>query len=154
MPANAIWDSLPECETEISGNVQFVLDGGSLLQCIPWTRGATYKEICTVYTEYISRKFGEAIIVFDRYDGSSTKDMVHIRRAKGQAGTAVTFTKDMKLTMKKLNFLANSNNKQQFINMLSKYFENRYKVYHAQGDADVLIIQKTIESATLINTFI
>lgn len=35
--ANAIWDSLMQDSPGISGEVQFVLDGGSLLLCIPWT---------------------------------------------------------------------------------------------------------------------
>ena len=79
-----------------------MLDGGSLLQRIPWTQGATYREICTVYTDYVAKKYGKAIVVFDGYGESSTKDVVHQRRAKGQAGVAVTFTEDMKLTMKKV----------------------------------------------------
>ena len=147
--ANTIWDNLTQDSPGISGEVQFVLDGGSLLQRIPWTRGATYREICTVYTDYVVKKYGEAIVVFDGYGESSTKDMVHQRRAKGQAGIAVTFTEDMKLTMKKVNFLANSTNKQQFINMLGNYLEKKCKVYHAPGDADLLIVQKVVESATL-----
>jgi len=104
-----------------------------------------------VYTEYVVKKYDEAIIVFHGYGESSKKDIVHQRRAKGQAGVAVTFTEDMKLTMKKVNFLANSTNKQQFINMLGKYLEKKCKVYHAQGDADVLIVQKAVESATLMD---
>ena len=147
--ANAIWDILTQDIPGISGEVQFVLDGGSLLQRIPWTRGATYRDICTVY---VAKKYGEAIVIFDGYSESSTKDMVHQRRAKGQAGVTVTFTEDMKLTMKKVNFLANSTNKQQFINMLGSYLEKKCKVYHAPGDADLLIVQKAVESATMVNT--
>ena len=115
----------------------------ALLQCIPWMQGATYKDICTAYTEYVTKKYGEAIIVFDGYSESSTKDMVHQRRAKGHASVTVTFTEDMKFSMKEANFLANSVNKQQFINMLGSYPEKKCKVYHASGDADVLIVQKT-----------
>ena len=43
--------------------------------------GGTYREICTVYTDYMVKKYGEAIVVFDGYGESSTKDMVHQRRA-------------------------------------------------------------------------
>lgn len=57
--------------------------------------------------------------VFDGYEGTSTKDMTHQRRAKGQAGITVTFTGDMQFTMKKDKFLANKSNKQHFINLLS-----------------------------------
>ena len=101
---------------------------------------------------YVTKKYGEAIVVFDGYRVSSTKDMAHLRRAKGQAGVAVTFTEDMKLTMKKENFLANSDNKQRFINMLSSYLKTKCKVYHAPADADFLIVQKTLESAALMDT--
>ena len=111
--------------------------------------GATYREICTVCTDYVAKKYGEAIVVFDGYGESSTNDMVHQRRAKGQAGVAVTFTEDMKLTM---NCLANSTNKQQFINIPGNYLEKKCKVYHTPGDADVLIVQKAVESATLMDT--
>ena len=63
------------------------------------------------------------------------------------------FTEDMKLTMKKVNFLANSTNKQQFINMLGNYLEKKCKVCTMlPGDADVLIVQKAVESATLMDT--
>ena len=98
---------------------------------------------------YVAKKYGEAII---GYSESSTKDMVHQRRAKGHASVTVTFTEDMKLSMKKANFLANSVNKQQFIDMLGSYLQKKCKVYHASGDADVLIVQKTVESARVVDT--
>lgn len=79
----------------ITGEVQYVLDGGALLQRIPWTRGATYHDLCTVYTDYVARKYGEAIIIFDGYGEMYTKDMMHLRRNKGQAGVNVTFTEEM-----------------------------------------------------------
>ena len=53
--------------------------------------------------------------------------------------------------MKKVNFLANNTNKQQFINRLGNYLEKNCKVYHAPGDADVLIVQKAVKSATLMH---
>ena len=79
-----------------------------------------------MYTEYVTKKYSEAIVVFDDYGESSTKDMVHQRRAKGQVGVNVTFTEDMKLTVKKASFLANSANKQQ---MLGHHLEKKCKVY-------------------------
>ena len=45
--ANAIWTLLPQSIPGLSSELQYVLDGGALLQRIPWTKGATYKEICT-----------------------------------------------------------------------------------------------------------
>lgn len=92
MLANAIWGRVTPDIPRITGEVQYVLDGGALLQRIPWTRGATYHDLCTVYTDYVARKYGEAIIIFDGYGEMYTKDMMHLRRNKGQAGVNVTFT--------------------------------------------------------------
>ena len=56
----------------------------------------------------------------------------------------------MQLIMSKAKFLVNNTNKQQFIKMLGDQLEmNNCKVYHAPGDADLLIVQKSIESATM-----
>ena len=152
MLANAIWNLLTQDTPEIPEKVKFVLDGGSLLQHIPWKQGATYGDICTVYTDYVAKKYGEAIVVFDSYGKSSTKGMVHQRRAKGRAAVAVTFTEDMKFSTKKVNFLANNINKQRFIYLLGSYLEKKCKLYHAPGDVDVLTVQKTVESSTMMDT--
>jgi hypothetical protein len=151
--ADAIWALLTPDLPGITGQVQYVLDGGALVQRIPWTRGSTYYYICRLYTEYVTRKYGEAIVVFDGYEGTSTKDMTHQRRAGGRTGATVTFDEDMPVTMKKDEFLANNTNKQQFINMLSGHLQKKNcQTYHAPGDADLLIVQKAVESATTTNT--
>ena len=97
--------------------------------------------------------YGAAIVVFDGYTSSSTKDMTQQRRAGGKTGTTVTFSDDMKVTMKKDHFLSNSSNKQSFINMLSSYLQKRNcQTRHSQADADLLIVQTSVESARRINT--
>ena len=58
-------------------------------------------------------------LLFDGYDAISTKDMTHQRRAKGRIGPTLTFIEDMAVTVQKEQFLANSSNKQNFVNMLS-----------------------------------
>ena len=73
--ADAIWALLTPDLPGITGQVQYVLDGGALVQRIPWTSGSTYNNICRLYTEYVTRKYGEAIVVFNGYEGTSTKDM-------------------------------------------------------------------------------
>ena len=81
------------------------------------------------------------------------KDMMHQRQTKGRTGAMVTFTENMHLTMRKDQFLANKESKQRFINMLSmKLVERSCKTYHASGDADLLIVQKSVESASEVNT--
>ena len=47
---------------------------------------------------------------------SSAKDMTQQRRTGGREATSVTFSDDMKLTMKKDHFLSNLSNKQSFNN--------------------------------------
>ena len=73
---------LPEDVEVPTGESQFVLDGGSLLHRIPWQRGTTYNDICRQYTNYVTRKYGCAIIVFDGYEESmSTKNSTQARRS-------------------------------------------------------------------------
>ena len=57
----------------------------------------------------------------------------------------------MPLTMNNVEFLANKVNKQKFIALLGQELEKAScTVYHASGDADVLIIQKAAQSAETI----
>ena len=51
--ADAIWNLCKlDVPAEISDNgIQYVLDGGALLLCIPWSCGSTYRDICHQYTE-------------------------------------------------------------------------------------------------------
>ena len=98
--ANAIWTRLPPDIAGPTGEVQHVLDGGALLHRIAWPHGfPTYRGICTLYCDYVSRYFGHAIVVFDGYRNPSTKYTTHQRRTGGKIGIEVTFTEDMKLTI-------------------------------------------------------
>ena len=79
--------------------------------------------------------------------------MTHQRRSKGNAGTTVTFTADTPVTMKKEQCLANRQNKQCFIFMLSEELKkNNCEVHHASGNADLLIVMKAVQSANSSNT--
>ena len=84
--ADAIWAKLSSNATSgPEGDVQHVLDGGALLHRIPWPRGsATYQDICGLYCSYATKKYGNAIVVFDGYDYMSTKNMTPQRRAAGK----------------------------------------------------------------------
>jgi len=114
--SNAIWkiteSSVPKYISD--DGIQYVLDGGTLLQRIPWSRGSTYGEICHQYTEYVARKYKDAV-VFDGYENMNTKHVTHQRRSKGKASATVTVTANMTTTIKKDQFLANQKNKHQFI---------------------------------------
>lgn len=62
-------------------------------------------------------------------------------------------TGSMIMNVKKDAFLSNKKNKQSFINLLSRTLEqNGRHTKHATGDADVLIVQTTIQYAQTANT--
>jgi hypothetical protein len=88
-------------------------------------RGSTYRDICNQYTDYLTKKYGDAIVGFGGYESTNTKDMTHQRWSKWNTGTTVTFAADMRLTLKKEQFLANRWNKQRFIFMLSEELQKK-----------------------------
>ena len=55
--------------------------------------------------------------------------------------------------MKKHPFLANQQNMQRFISMLSEeLMKKNCEAHHALGDADLHVVQKAVQSATSCNT--
>ncbi|KAG1660828.1 Astacin-like metalloprotease toxin 1 [Nymphon striatum] len=91
--ADALWTPEIAASPGPTGDVQYVLDGGALLHRIPWTKGTTWETIFAQYTNYVARKYGKAIVVFDGYtDDPSTKDCTHLKRNDGSKGTEVHFT--------------------------------------------------------------
>ena len=112
---DAIWSMIQHPEISLPTDVQYVIDGGSLLHKVPWVRGETFRGITLKYVNFVLTKLGKSIIVFDGYHFSSTKDMTHRRRTKGKTGIQVTFTIDMQLSISKDVFLLNKTNKQIFI---------------------------------------
>ncbi|VDI77900.1 Hypothetical predicted protein [Mytilus galloprovincialis] len=73
---------------------------------------------------------------------------MHLKRTKGISGTKVTFTETTPFRSKKETFLANNENKQNFIEMLSKKMHsNGIETKHASADADVLIAKTAVESS-------
>ena len=73
-------------------NVQYVLDGGSLIHRISWVHGAKFDSICENYVNLVVRNYGQPHIVFDGYNnGPKTKVTTLICRTKGVVGTRVIF---------------------------------------------------------------
>ena len=147
--ADSLCSTTLEDAAKPSDQVQYVLDGGALLHKLPWTKGTSWDEILRMYTQYVTRKYGKAIIVFDGYsDLPSTKDCVHKHRSKGCIGAAVHFDETMNLQTKKDEFLSNVQNKQRFINCLGNRLERTgCDVHHARGDADVLVVETAVVCA-------
>ena len=100
----------------------------------------------------MDQKYRKAIIVFNGYPSTSTKSMTQERRTGGKVGATITFTDDIKLTMKKDHFLANKSNKQSFIHMVSRYLKQTNCHYYFTADADLLIVNKGVESSRTLNT--
>ena len=77
--------------------------GEALIHRCPWptTGTATYGEICNMYCRYVKRKYQQPVIVFDGYSTVTTKSMTQKRRSGNKIASTVTFTEDMKATIKK-----------------------------------------------------
>ena len=101
--------------------VQYVLDGESLLQRLPWKIGSKFFSIYDSYVSYVTKKYDKAAVVFDGYEhGPAPKDVAHHRRTGLPEDIEVTCQENMALVLKKEVFLANKRNKQRFINIISK----------------------------------
>ena len=92
--ADAIWKianaTQGECEILCSN---YVIDGGWLLQKIPWETKVTYEVVCNVI-----QNFGKGHIVFDGYSGGpSMKYIVHVKRSKGMQCINIQFTESMSI---------------------------------------------------------
>ena len=155
--ANTIWQ-MRKCGEEegIGENVKYVLDGGSLVQRIPWKCGASFDNICENYTDFVDKHYGKAHVVFDGYtSGPSTKDETHLRRSKGIKGVEIKFKGTTPFTSKKESVLLNTVNKQRFIDLLSTHLENRsITVKHAVSDADVVIAKTAAEVSLEASTVV
>ena len=146
--ADAILALMPKYVVRPTARSQYVLDGGSLVHRIPWwQRGTTYNDFCRLYTNYVTRRYGHAIIVFVGYQEElSTEDCAHERRT-------MDFTRDMVMKSTKEDLLSNKDNKQRFIKMLGQSLEHvGCETRHAKGDAYVLIVGTTVTSAMSCET--
>ena len=134
------------------GDMKVVLDGGALLHRVQWTKGTTFSEITNNYLGHIRNLVGNTIdkddvnIVFDGYLTSSTKDHCHLKRCPLKSMKQLV-EPGKKLETKKQVFLANSENKQDFISMLSESLRGvGYNVLECQRDADLEIVKSSIDA--------
>lgn len=145
---------VPSCvcmEVQCPGDVVHVVDGGALLQRLPWPSHTTFAQLSSLYVEYVHNHYKCAVVVFDGYEsGPSTKDEAHQRRSRlSNIGAEVDFKPEMYLTMKKKSFLANPKNKQKFLYFIGNELEKTgVKVKHSTGDADYDIVSKACAIAT------
>ena len=77
------------------------------------------------------------------------------RRIDLSEGIKVKFQEDVALVIKKKVVLANKKNKQRFINILGQKLEGAgCTVHHAVGDADLLIVKKSVELSETTDTIL
>ena len=75
------------------------------------------------------------------------------RHTGGRAGPTVDFTLDMVMKSKKEDILSNKDTKQRLIRMLGQRLEHvGCETRHANGDADVLIVETIVQSAMSCET--
>lgn len=151
--ADALWKITQNVQTTCPKEAHYVLDGGALIHRVVWPRGSTYDEVCSLYVQYVQRRYGSPTVVFDGYgNGPSTKDCTHQRRGSAFS-PPVLFQSDMIVSLKKQDFLANEENKKKFINLLStKLLNAGCNVIQAPDDADLLIVKAAVESAKSTST--
>ena len=137
-------DELPPLVT------RFVLDGGSLIQRLPWQKNTTFQHIIDLYAHHIEKKYNKSVtIIFDGYPNKPTiKDQTHQRRKSGTSADIKMALKNELITSKE-SFLSNMSNKRQFIELLvEKLHKEGHTVICAEADADVLIAQTAVQTTT------
>ena len=103
----------------------YVLDGGSLLHCLPWKKGNSYNAIAESYADFTVRHYGQATVVFHGYgEGPSMKDNTHQRRRKN-LHPIVSFTAETEFSGKQDDFLSRDKNKADMIALISTALTKR-----------------------------
>jgi hypothetical protein len=128
-------------------DVRYVVDGGALLHRVRWLKNSTYLDVVQQYILYVKKEYcGNTVIVFDGYtDEASVKDHEHKRRAERVCAVSPNIAVDESrpVLFDQQAFLANSNNKQQFIQLLMQHLcDNEVSVMQSCGDADADIVSR------------
>ena len=128
-----------------------VVDGGALLHQVYWPPNTTYDLLILQYVKAVRQQFGDCHVVFDGYEKPSIKDQEHIRRSAFTKTSDIQFRGDMKVTLKREEFLSNKNNKSLLIKRLSiSLLEDSQEIKTSLGDADTEIVKVALKvSCTL-----
>lgn len=127
--ADAVWKFAQDTDMSAQKDEDgmcYVVDGGSLLHHLPWSRNVTFGTICQRCVDYVHEKYRDPTVVCDGYEASpSTKDITHKRRSGGMIGAQDNFVEGMYVKTKKEMFVTNTTNKQRFIRMLSENYRRK-----------------------------
>ena len=134
-----------------SGIATVVVDGGAVLHRVAWPKGDSVAAILKLYASHVRTLCGSsnAVVVFDGYLQSTTKDMCHAKRAPIKSLEIKIDDLNKPLLCKKQVFLLNPNNKQRFVDLLAGYLRSNIQnldVVQSTCDADLLIVEHGIEA--------
>lgn len=136
------------CSSTSLSDTDYVLDGGYLLHAVNWPpRPATYEDVCNSYVSHIERNYGKSCVtIFDGYRGeTSTKIEEQKRRSAGKSCADLNVEIHLPTVTGKDEFLCNSENKAQLIDLLTQKLRvNQMVVHQAEADADTLIAETAI----------
>ena len=63
--ADAIWNEMQQGQPEsVPPDCHYIIDGGLLLQSLPWQRGQRFDQLCDMYVCYVSRNMGGQPLFF------------------------------------------------------------------------------------------
>ena len=131
----AVTNEVPQTES-------YVLDGGSLMHRVPWTKGSTYGAIADSYVDFTLRNYGMATVVFD---GSTISEGQYPPTPSAEKPSKSKRHSNNRFTGKKEEFLSLDSNKQGLINLIIDRLRKKgCTVMNAEGDADYDIVQAAI----------
>ena len=112
-----------------------------------WRLEEKFETIYDHYIRYLRNNYGNNVfVVFDGFRNTNyTKLAERYCRSLKKVSTDLIFEENMPLKICQEKFLANSNNKSRFIEMLRKKLgDNNIFSCQAEGDADTINIQTAI----------
>ena len=123
---------------EESTQHQYALDGGSLLHSVQWKQSSSYTQIAESYANFVLKHYGNAMVVLDNYESSSTKDITHVRRTGGKVYPELHFSPNMLFKGKKDHFLSNLKYKQRLTNLIGNELKLKgcNVIHSSKGDAN------------------
>ena len=133
-------------ETSTDGIEKRIVHGGAFLHKVFWPQNATYGELLSLYVKAARKYYGNCHIIFDGYDKASIKDSEHERRGSKLKQLEVQFSDDMKVSLKREEFLSNSKNKSNLIRKLAPLLESDTQlVTMSTSDADTDIVKVALQ---------
>ena len=128
-----------------------VVDGGMLLQKLPWQVGNTFSSILDSYVKHVDGMGKGIHIIFDDYLSGHTKYHCHRKRNPIQS-SAIELTSSMFLEYRKDLLLSNNGNKQMFIDLWAiQMISAGNNVFQYTDDAVIIIADRAIELAEEFN---